>query len=242
MVSSDRLSNDRPLSAAPILAGFIPPRHGRADDDAVGAAWRRLAGVQSRRRRLFWRLGGAALAAALFVHSTWSDASLVHAGLEQAGVVLIFAAILGRAWCSLYLGGRKGTELVTQGPYSLSRNPLYFFSLLGAAGVAAQSGSIVAVLLAAAAVYAVFDRVIGNEERLLAAVFGPAFDDYRRAVPRLAPAGPSRWRSAERLDVSLPALARTVREALPFLLAVPVFELIEALQAGGWLPVLLRLP
>ena len=45
-------------------------------------------------------------------------------------------------WSSLYIAGRKGRELVTVGPYSTCRNPLYFFSIVGAAGMGAQSGSL----------------------------------------------------------------------------------------------------
>jgi protein-S-isoprenylcysteine O-methyltransferase Ste14 len=42
---------------------------------------------------------------------------------------------------------RKIEELVTVGPYSVMRNPLYFFFILGGIGVGAQSGSVVVALI-----------------------------------------------------------------------------------------------
>jgi len=220
----------------PVIAGApAAPRMPTLD-----AAWRRLTRVQVRRRHTLWGLG-AALALALPFLAGNPSGSALHEGTEQAGLAFIFAAILGRAWCTLYLGGRKGRELMTQGPYSVSRNPLYAFSLLGVLGAGAQSGSLLLGPLLAAAVYAVFSRVIGEEESLLRQAFGPEFDAYCRRVPRFGPR-PSGWLSAERIEVSVPALWRTVRDALPFLLAVPAFETIEILQNAGWLPVLIHLP
>ncbi len=55
---------------------------------------------------------------------------------EIWGITAIFVAIAGRAWVLLYIGGRKNSELVTYGPYSITRNPLYVFSLTGITGVA----------------------------------------------------------------------------------------------------------
>ena len=60
----------------------------------------------------------------------------------------------------LYVGGRKNAELVTTGPYSMMRNPLYFFSLLGVAGVGAQTGSVLATFAVTAVAYAVFDYLL----------------------------------------------------------------------------------
>ena len=51
------------------------------------------------------------------------------------GMILVAIASLGRMWCSLYIAGYKDDRLVTDGPYSICRNPLYFFSMIGVLGI-----------------------------------------------------------------------------------------------------------
>ena len=51
------------------------------------------------------------------------------------GAVLVGIASIGRLWCSIYIAGYKTKKLIAEGPYSMCRNPLYFFSFLGAIGV-----------------------------------------------------------------------------------------------------------
>ena len=166
----------------------------------------------------------------------------MHLSIEWAGLVLILVAVLGRCWCILYLGGHKGSSLIQLGPYSISRNPLYLFSILAVAGIGAQSGSLMLGLIMAFFVYAVFNNVIEEEERLLRLVFGVQYDDYRTRVPRLVPRL-GLWKSEEGgLLISVSALGRTLRDALPYFLALPLFELIEKGQASGWLPILIHLP
>ncbi|MEG0818380.1 MAG: isoprenylcysteine carboxylmethyltransferase family protein, partial [Brevundimonas sp.] len=88
-------------------------------------------------------LGGivAVVALAFFTRSMGGE-TVLHEGLEAFGLALIAVCIVGRAWCSLYIGGRKKAEIVNRGPYSISRNPLYIFSFMGAFGVGAQTGSL----------------------------------------------------------------------------------------------------
>lgn len=165
---------------------------------------------------------------------------MMHETIEQVGLFLIIAAILGRAWCSLYIGGRKSSELVDTGPYSVTRNPLYVFSMLGVVGVGAQSGSLLLGPLLCSAVWLVFRRVIGHEEALLLKVFGEPFRRYCERVPRFGPRFGA-WLNAESLAVSPTAVWRTVRDAIPFLLVPPAFELIDWLQAAEAIHVVLRL-
>jgi protein-S-isoprenylcysteine O-methyltransferase Ste14 len=165
----------------------------------------------------------------------------IHETVEWIGIALIVTCILGRTWCTLYIGGRKIDHFVTEGPYSVSRNPLYFFSILGAVGAGAQLGSIVAGIVFGVLAWAVFYVVVLQEERLLAGRYGAAFASYKAAVPRFIP-NPWRWRDAETVTVAPPKVLRTFGDALFFLLTVPLAEAFEHLQHAGILPVLFRLP
>src|SRR5690606_40050349 len=73
--------------------------------------------------------------------------------------ILIVVCVIGRTWSSIYIAGHKVQTLVMDGPYSISRNPLYVFSIIGAAGAGAQLGSIVLALAAG------FVAWIRSEER-----------------------------------------------------------------------------
>jgi protein-S-isoprenylcysteine O-methyltransferase Ste14 len=200
-----------------------------------------LSMVQVRRRNTLTVYGVLLVCALPFLSSTWPAESWVHLGVEWVGLGLILLAIAGRCWCILYLGGHKGAELIDQGPYSISRNPLYLFSILAVAGIGAQSGSLLLGPILALFVYAVFNNVIDEEERLLRKVFGQGYADYCGQVPRFGPRL-SAWKSQEHVLISVSGLWSTIRDAVPYLLALPLFELIEWGQAQGWFPVLIRLP
>lgn len=155
-----------------------------------------------------------------------------HEGVEALGLALIVLAIVGRAWCSLYIGGRKKAEIVDRGPYSVSRNPLYVFSFLGAFGIGAQTGSLVVGAMFAAAAFMVFLRTVGREEAWLAEHFGTTYIDYRAHTPRFWP-NFALWRDTDELLVRPAFFLRTLRDGLTFLVAIPVMEGIEHLQAMG---------
>jgi protein-S-isoprenylcysteine O-methyltransferase Ste14 len=174
-------------------------------------------------------------------HASRASGTSAHEMIEWAGIVAIVACILGRTWCSLYIGGRKIEELVTVGPYSVMRNPLYFFSILGAAGAGAQLGSLVSGFIFGLLAWLVFYLEVLQEERVMAARYGADFAAYMAAVPRFLP-NPRLWRDVPMLTVMPPKVVRTFVDAMWFLLAVPVAEGFEQLQSTGVLPVLLRLP
>ena len=161
--------------------------------------------------------------------------------IEWIGIVAIVVCILGRTWTSLYIAGRKIEQLVTDGPYSVMRNPLYLFSIIGAAGAGAQLGSIVADLVFGVLAWAVFHVVTLQEERLLADRYGAAFANYMATVPRFMP-NPRLWRDVPMLTIIPPKILRTFADAMMFLLSVPIAEGFEKLQDMGVLPILLRLP
>jgi len=173
--------------------------------------------------------------------SYWPSGEAVHETIEWVGIGLIVACIIGRTWCSIYIGGRKIYELVTLGPYSISRNPLYFFSIVGAAGAGAQLGSLGLAAAAGFLAYLVFYVVVQKEERVLATNYGSEYRQYLATVPRFLPAI-SLWRDAASLEVRPALVRRTFIDACVFLLAIPLAEGFEYLHETGFLPTLLHLP
>jgi protein-S-isoprenylcysteine O-methyltransferase Ste14 len=176
----------------------------------------------------------------LMVGPAWPVEGVVGEGIEAAGALLIVIAICGRTWCTLYIGGRKRKELVTTGPYSIVRHPLYLFSLLALFGLGAQTGSLIIAGLATAALGWPLAAVAREEEKVLGTLFGAEHAAYVRDVPAVLP-NPRLWRDVETLEVRPAFVARTFLEASLMLIAVPIVEFIHALQARGIIPVLLRL-
>jgi protein-S-isoprenylcysteine O-methyltransferase Ste14 len=200
-----------------------------------------LSAVQALRKAVLLLAAIAGIAFLVIGGSRWPSGTFIHEALEWIGLGLILFCIVGRTYCTLYIGGRKVQTLVDRGPYSISRNPLYLFSIVGAAGVGAQLGSIVLAIAAAVIVWFVFLLVIYKEEAALAAHFGEAYRDYRASVPRLWPDF-RLWRDLETVEVS-PRLVRvTLLDASFFLVSLPLAEGFEYLHDIGLLPTLIALP
>ena len=164
-----------------------------------------------------------------------------HESVEAIGLGAIVFSIVGRAWCSLYIGGRKKAEIVDRGPYSISRNPLYFFSFFGAFGMGAQTGSLTIAGLFVVAAFLVFLMTVQREEAFLSREFGERYAAYKARTPRFGPRF-SLWRDESELTVRPAFFLLTIRDGLVFLPALPIFELIDMGQAEGWLRVFAHLP
>lgn len=175
--------------------------------------------------RLFW-IGGLL---ALLLTERMFAGRLIGNLLPMAGLVLIGIAMVGRLWCALYIGGRKNDELVTEGPYSMTRNPLYFFSLLGFLGIAFCTRSIGFSVCVVAFFALVYPGVIGSEEDYLRRKFGTAFEAYCRQTPRFFP-DVSRYRAAETCEISIPKFWHTARDVIWFVLLAGIVQLVEVLR------------
>ena len=97
------------------------------------------------------------------------------------GSLLLVPGLVLRGLASGHV--QKDKQLTTSGPYAYTRNPLYFGSLILAAGfiVAARNWWIPAILLVM--FVAIYVPVIAGEERYLRQTF-PEYGDYARNVPR----------------------------------------------------------
>lgn len=174
--------------------------------------------------------------------SIWREkVPFFYEAIEQIGVLLILLCICGRTWSTLYIGARKKSELVTIGPYSIVRNPLYVFTLIGAFGIGAQFASLTAALSMMLGAGAVFRSVVAREEAFLAAAFPAPWQAYAGRVARFMPR-PSLWRDTDALTIKPSLVVRTFFDACLFAIAIPAAELIETAQAHGVLPVLALVP
>ena len=200
-----------------------------------------LGNYQHRRRMVLAVMIFVMFAALLVGQSSFPPETLIHETLEMAGMLMIFLGIVGRLWCTLYIGGRKSGEIVTGGPYSMTRNPLYVFSTLAAAGVGAQMGSIVITLGFALLCALAFHVVILREEKHLGHLFGPEYAAYVARVPRFLP-NISLYEEGNTGSFKPKILLTTLLDGLVFLVALRVFEIIDKAQTSGLLPVLFRLP
>jgi protein-S-isoprenylcysteine O-methyltransferase Ste14 len=183
-----------------------------------------------------------ALLVALIVlsKSRWDSLSpLVGSLMFCLGVFLAGVGSLGRMWCSLYIGGRKTKSLVTMGPYSICRNPLYFFSLTGLMGVGFASETLLIPAVLAVAFAAYYPFVIKAEEAHLLAAHGEQFEQYRRVVPTFFPRL-SLLKEPQEYVVNPILFRRHLFSALWFVWLIGLLELVETLHAEGVLPVLLR--
>jgi protein-S-isoprenylcysteine O-methyltransferase Ste14 len=177
----------------------------------------------------------------LFTHHLHPEGHLVDTLLGGAGLVLLLVAAGGRAWAALYIAGRKDRELVTQGPYSLVRNPLYFFSFLGFVGVGlAFESLLLGVLMGGIFAVGHWPEVRREEERL-AGLFGEAYEAYRRRVPAFLPRIriPS---TPQSLAVNVRLFSRSLREAALIPLVFVAAELLEWAKLAELVPVMALLP
>tara|TARA_Y100000768_G_scaffold387658_1_gene379676 strand:+ start:1948 stop:2541 length:594 start_codon:yes stop_codon:yes gene_type:complete len=146
----------------------------------------------ARKRMLFLRVSIISLALLSYFFIEFRAFTL-ELSIEQSlqfsviGFILLIFGCFGRIWASLYIEGNKTKNLITNGPFMMVRNPLYFFSLMILIGFCFALKSLflpIGLIL----IFIVFHLpTIANEERKLRDIHGELFDDYVRSTPRLIP-------------------------------------------------------
>lgn len=195
---------------------------------------------RTRTRLLVSRMFGLAFLFLLaFGSSYWSRTPLFDQVLFLIGVILAVTGFCGRLWCHSYIAGRKKKVLVAEGPYSLCRHPLYFFSFVGGIGLGLCTEMISAALLFVAAFALYYPRAIRGEETFLSDNFA-GYEEYKKRVPLFFP----RWSSFVEGEglVSVCAFRREIVATGGFLVLIGVFELVEMLHRTDVLPTYFLLP
>jgi len=108
-------------------------------------------------------------------------------GLAVAGWSLLLAGAGIRIWASTYICARKSVAVVRTGPYSLSRNPLYWgtFLMIAAFPLILCSWPLAVAMLPPIALY--LYAVVPVEESVMLSRHGAEYTDYCQSVARWMP-------------------------------------------------------
>lgn len=192
-----------------------------------------------RRLRVSRLFGLSILLLLVFGSSYWCSSPLVEQTLFMAGLLLAVIGYCGRVWCHCYITGRKKRVLVTTGPYSICRHPLYFFSLVGGIGLGLCTETLIAAILFAIAFTLYYPHVIRGEEAFMSRNFSD-YESYQTRVPLFFP----RWSSLTEGEFMMNGvqLRREIIAGSGFLLSIGVFEFLEGLHKVRLLPTYFLIP
>lgn len=160
----------------------------------------------------------------------------IYQGMELVGYLMIFAAVMGRTWSILFIGGRKNRTLCQDGPYAHCRNPLYFFSFLGMIGIGFCAKSLPALLITAPVFLIYYGILIRDEERKLEQLFGEDYRQYATQVPRFWPRRRGS-RLPKEISVNPRAFTRSLADVSCFLLVIIALQILEAIKMSGFFPI-----
>ena len=149
------------------------------------------------------------------------------------GTLIIVAGELFRIYTVGFIGtvsrtrsGSLGQKLVTNGPFSYVRNPLYLGNFLICSGFGLYSGHIWFLFLTWVLFGAQYHFIVKYEESLLKARFGGEYEQYQREVPAWLPQGlpkPADFEAAQEIEAALRSEKRTLT-AIAALLIVLQFS------------------
>ena len=171
----------------------------------------------------------------------FAEQSPLHETLDMLGLVLLFACALGRLYCTAFLGGYKNAALVMHGPFSISRNPLYFCSFLGACGIALISSHLILIAVLPTTYCLVYFSLIRREEAHLMEQFGESYREYCARVPRFFPKF-SAYTVPETVTMYPRFLHNGLKDSLIWLSILPLSELVEYAQQTGLIVPFFLLP
>lgn len=192
-------------------------------------------------RILLSRIFGVFFLALLVLTGSAHLGDMTGSLLFLLGSVLVGLGSVGRLWCSLYINGYKNAAVIDQGPYSMTRNPLYFFSLLGAAGVGFATETWTLGIVITAGFLLMYPYVIRHEEEFLAASFGDAFRAYCAKTPRFFP-DPRLLKEPDSYTVDVKRFRKSIGDALWFIWGLGLLAVIHGLHETGAVRPLLKLP
>jgi len=172
---------------------------------------------------------------------SWVDKPYHFVLFQALGGFLVAFCILGRLWSALYIAGNKTTNLITEGPYSMVRNPLYFFSFFGAIGLGLATENLIIIVLIPVLFIIYYPFVIIGEEKRLIEVHGDEFLNYMRHVPRIIP-NPFKYKEPESYSVNVKKYKIAFIDAMGFFSVYICIQIINELHMAKILPTFVSIP
>jgi protein-S-isoprenylcysteine O-methyltransferase Ste14 len=178
---------------------------------------------------------------AIFTAAPYKEGGLIDVLFETSGLFLLTICSMGRLWALLYISGYKKLELITEGPYSIVRHPLYVFSLIGAIGIGLASENI--LVLAALVIFYLlyYPLTIFVEEKKLVDKFGQSYLDYIKRTPRFLPKL-SLYKGSAQYQINADIFVKNLANGMWFIWIFIILNFIETLQENGFIPVFLMVP
>ena len=163
--------------------------------------------------------------------NTLNISDIQSLGLSIIGFILVTLGGFGRLWASLYVEGFKTKRLITEGPYSMVRNPLYFFTIIILLGFCCVVKSIPIAIALLAGFSLLHIPAIINEEKKLLSKHDHLYKEYYHKTPRLIPNifKYKRPISTDRIEVKIKKINNVIWEIIGYFmlyLAIDLYVLI----------------
>lgn len=169
------------------------------------------------------------LFAMVFMFGSYWEDTVLGEMLFIFGVVLISFATIGRVWCTFYIAGHKTKLLVTEGPYSMCQNPLYFCSFVGAIGVGFLTETFTMPLVVAVCFGLYYPGIIKMEQNRLRKVHGQLLDDYQKKTPVFWPSL-ANYNEPKDYPADPVIFRKHLMDSVVFIMMIGVAEVIELLH------------
>lgn len=184
---------------------------------------------------------GVVIALVLFTSHIWPEPGVFEFMLEAVGFLMVVVAVFGRLWSSVFICGYKTKRVIQFGPYSVTRNPLYVFSFIGAIGFGLVTQSLTITFLIFLIYVLIYARTVAFEEKKLEEALGVQYLQYKANTPRFFPDF-TLYKTVPQYEINVRVFENAFKDAIWFFLGFGVLQLIELLHLHGVLPVLFRLP
>lgn len=178
---------------------------------------------------------------AIFTGHSFGQESWGDIVFEVTGLFLLTICSMGRLWALMYISGNKSQEIITDGPYSMVRHPLYFFSLIGAVGIGLVSENLLILAIIVVFYLMYYPFTIFAEEKKLENKFGEAYREYKSKTPRFLPKF-SLYKGPHFYAVNADTFVKNFINGMWFIWIFILFHLIEMAQDAGYLPIYWRIP